>query len=177
VLAEANLIVIAHCLDAEHRLVTAHHGHLPPVNYIKPTRALPYVSFFSPQWRCRRYSAFECVPFTRARFTGQGFSNTSPVGRFVSAFDVSRSRCVSNLLCDLHYIDSARTGKCDRDTNVVHKLLENEKPKGVPYPMSIHSEQAESVEPNSDASQHRRYDSEMHTNINPLEKVNRSGHI
>jgi hypothetical protein len=94
----------------------------------------------------------------------------------VLACDVDCSYCISNLLCDLHYIGPTRTEKCDRDTNVVHKLLKNEKPNGVSYPASIDSEQAESVEPNGDASQQRRYDSEMHANVNPLEKANCSGH-
>ena len=58
----------------------------------------------------------------------------------------------------------------------MHKLLENEKPNNVPYPASINSEQAESVESNGDTSQHGRYDSEMHTNVDPLEKANCSGH-
>lgn len=56
------------------------------------------------------------------------------------------------------------------------ELLENEEPDGIPYPASIHSEQAEGVQSNGDASQHGRDDSEMHANVNPLEETNCSGH-
>ena len=56
----------------------------------------------------------------------------------------------------------------------MHDLLEDEEPDGVPYPASVRSEQAESVESNGNASKHWCYDGEMHADVDPLEKANRS---
>ena len=83
---------------------------------------------------------------------------------------------IGNLLCDFRNVDSTFTQKCDRDADVVHDLLEDEEPDGVPYPASVRSEQAESVESNGNASKHWSYDSEMHADVDPLEKANRSGY-
>lgn len=58
----------------------------------------------------------------------------------------------------------------------MHNLLEDEEPNGVPHPASVRSKQAEGVESNGNASKHWGYDSEMHTDVDPLEEANRSGY-
>lgn len=58
----------------------------------------------------------------------------------------------------------------------MHDLLGDEEPNGVPYPASVRSEQTESVESNGNASKHWGNDSEMHADVDPLEKANRSGY-
>ena len=85
-------------------------------------------------------------------------------------------RYAGNLLCDFGNFDSTLTQKCDRDADVVRNLLEDEEPNGVPYPASVRSEQAESVETNGNASEHWSYDGEMHADVDPLEKANCSGY-
>ena len=51
----------------------------------------------------------------------------------------AKCRGVQDLLCDYFNVGSTRTQECDDDSDVVHNLLGDEEPNGIPEPASVRS--------------------------------------
>lgn len=83
---------------------------------------------------------------------------------------------MKSILCNCHRINSADVEENSRNANVVHNLLENEEPDGVPHPASVLAKQTEGVKTNSDASYHWDKNCKMHSNVDPFENADGSRH-